>query len=386
MRRLYLMLPDPLPDRLEEVAWVMADGANGHGPPGHLPEAQECWLALPAARILLTELALERRALRRLSGRLAYALEERLLQEPESVHVALGPSQDGRTAAAAVDRAWFAQALDLARSAGLPITGATPASLLWQPAQPEWASTWVCIWEGRCGHLRSGPCRGLALDGGSARVPPPALSLAVAAARAKGQAPTRLLLDAARPQPDHTAWAAALGIEVEAAPLKVGPPVIDLLQGEFARRTGLQQVLSRYRLALGLTLVTAATHLLATALHTLWLEADVVRLEAEMRTIFRSAFPETKAVVYPDLQMQRQLERLRAERGYLRPDDLLALLAVVAQAGPPAKRLDYSDGRLQLEFTRPPDLEALRAHIDPSVYRLVAQAEGLRLEIGYARP
>ncbi|MDW8323387.1 MAG: type II secretion system protein GspL [Burkholderiales bacterium] len=374
MRRLYLMLPEALPERLETVAWQLQEGASGVDALSRLPRADELWLVLPAARVLLTELALDARALRRLGGALAYALEERLLQEPEAVHVALGPAVDGRRCAAVVERAWLDQALQLTRAAGLTVHGALPATLLWRPASGEAVGVWTVVL-GEAAHVRTGECSGFACDGGGPREPPPALVLAVQAARAQGRPPARVLCDAATAPVDVAAWGQALGCAVEVVPLRPGLPPFNLLQGEYAVHTVLRQQLARYRPALLLIAAALALHLSAAAVHTAWLAYQAQQLRAQAVAIFRAAFPQAQAVVDPWLQMRRQLEALRAERGYAQAQDLLAMLAALAPEVGPASAWVYTPGRLELRGAVVANLPALQGRLSLTPYRLEAAPE-----------
>ena len=50
-------------------------------------------------------------------------------------------------------------------------------------------------------------------------------------------------------------------------------------------------------------------------------------LEAEMTQVFREVFPKAQAIVDPPLQMQRNLDALKRERGLSAADDARLLLA-----------------------------------------------------------
>jgi general secretion pathway protein L len=72
-------------------------------------------------------------------------------------------------------------------------------------------------------------------------------------------------------------------------------------------------------------------------------------LAARAESIFRSAFPEAKAVVDPRLQMERNLAELRRSRGLAAGDDFLAQLTHAARASAGRVRsIEYANGRLDI--------------------------------------
>ena len=310
----------------------------GRVPLSGLPHAEACELVIPSELVLLTTATLPRGSRQKLRRLLPYAIEDRLGDEPEAVHVAAGHSDaDGRTALAAIDRAWLARALARLHEAGLRPRSAWPETLL--PPLP--AGGWVMVWSGCGGFLRTGAQAGLHLDGGSAEAPPPALLLSVAQARAAGDPPARLLVrlheDAAPPA--WAAWQDALGIPVEAgapwAPLQqpeIAVGGIDLLQGMFAasglRRAGWPAL----RLPLALAALIALLQVGATTTEWLLLSREKQRLQASMEHSFREAFPDAQVVVDAPLQMQRNLAELRRAGGEASPLDFVPLLARTAAA------------------------------------------------------
>ncbi len=390
MKRLWLTLPDPVPDDLERVTWFAAaePDARGDCAPADLPRAQELWLALPAARVPLTELTLSPRALRQLRGALAYALEDRLMLDPADAHVVLSKTaRDDRHAAASVERAWLARALALCQAHGIRPAGAAPETLAWRAAPDtgdDMDRAWLARWDGRGGFARTGDTAGFALDGGDALTPPLALRLACDEARRQGRAPARLQLETiGAAMIDHRAWGRALQCEVQPGTLRVDPhvPAINLLQGEFAPRRALRLELGRYRLAAALALAALGVHVLGSALDWARLAWQERALRAEARQIFQATFPDTQAIVDPALQMRRQLMALRTQRGYARPGDLLHALDALEGGARDAAGLNYADGRLLLRQARVDDVAGLRARVERRGYRLEIEGGGARLDL-----
>lgn len=397
MKRLWLTLPEPVPESLERVVWHAAaePDALGECSPAALPRAREIWLALPAARVPLTELALAPSALRQLRGALAYALEDRLMLDPADTHVALAiTAQNGVRAAASIERAWLARVLALCRQHGIRLAGASPETLLWR-AKPDLAGSahesWLARWDGRGGFARTGIAAGFSLDGGDRVTPPLALRLACDEARRQGHGPTRLLLEtAADATVDCETWGRALQCAVTPTTLRVDAhvPAINMLQGEFAPRQALLLEMGRYRLAAGLAGVALGVHVLGGVLDWARLSWQERMLRAETLALFQDTFPDAQAIVDPALQMRRQLMALRAEHGYARPGDLLHALDALEGAARDAAGLRYSEGRLLLRQARVDDIQTLRTRVQQHGYHLEVSNSGHRhdLALQVARP
>lgn len=397
VKRLWLTLPDPLPDSVERVAWFAAaqPDARGDCPPAELPQARELWLALPAARVPLTELALSPGALRQMRGALAYALEDRLMLDPADTHVALArTARDGAHAAASVERDWLTRVMTLCQRHGIRPAGAAPEPLVWRAdddAGGDLNTAWLARWDGQGGFARTGDTAGFALDGGDRLTPPLALRLACDDARRRGRAPARLLLETIEGAAvDLKAWEQALQCAVHPTTLCVDPhvPALNLLQGEYAPRRALRLELGRYRLAAALALFALGVHVLGSTLDWARLAWQERTLRAEARQVFQATFPDAQTIVDPALQMRRQLMALRAERGYARPGDLLHALDTLEGGARDASGLHYGDGRLLLRQARVDDLPALRARMAQRGYRIEVQGGSARpdLVVQVARP
>ncbi len=361
----------------------------GHAPLAGLPIAEACELVIPSELVLLTTAMLPRGGRQKLRQLLPYAIEDRLGGEPETVHVAIGHSAaDGRSALAAIDKRWLAQALARLHERGLRPRNAWPETLL--PALP--AGGWTMVWAGDGGFLRTGAEAGLHLDGGGAEAPPPALLLSLAQARAAGNPPQRLqvrLAEGVAP-PAWASWRETLGIPVEAgapwAPLRqpeLAVGAIDLLQGAFAasslRRTGWWPVL---RLPLTLAALIAVVQVGATTTEWLRLGREKQRLHASMERSFRAAFPDARVVVDAPLQMQRNLADLRRAGGEASPLDFVPLLARAAAALDADSRgrlreVHYAGDQLRLGLALPD-----RAAADALLQRLAAAGLSGRVQAG----
>jgi general secretion pathway protein L len=368
MSLLRIHLPSAWPDAdpATPLPWCRLGGARGeltdagNAALAELPPADTCELVIPAELVLLTRARLPRGSKQKMRQLLPFAIEDRLVAEPDTVHVAAGSHlADGQTALAVIDKAWLAQSLARLDAAGLRPRSAWPETLL--AALP--ADGWTMVWDGRSGFLRSGTQTGMSLDGGSSAQPPAALLLSVAEARAAAALPQRLLLRLreSAPPPDVEAWSQALGVAVEVgeawSPLQhpdAPSGGIDLLQGAFAPSTPARQWWPSLRLPLLLAGLIVLLQLGATTVEWLQLTREKQRLQASMETSFRAAFPDARVVIDAPLQMQRNLAELRGTAGQPSPLDFLPLLARAATALDADSRsglraIQYEGSQIKLE-------------------------------------
>lgn len=358
----------------------------GHAPLAGLPAADACELVIPSELVLLTTAVLPRGSRHKLRQLLPYAIEDRLGDDPETVHVATGQAVgNGHMALAALDSDWLAQVLARLHARGLRPRHAWPETLL--PALPP--GGWVVVWTGQGGFLRSAAQGGLHLDGGDAEVPPPALLLSVAQARAAGHLPQRVevrLSEGAAP-PVWEAWENALGIPVATgapwAPLDQpasAAGAIDLLQGAFVASDPRRAGWPALRLPVVLATLIILVQVGATATEWLLLTREKQRLQTAMEHSFRTAFPEARAVVDAPLQMQRKLAELRHAGGETSATDFVPLLARAAAALDPATRghlreIHFTGDQLRLALALPD-----RAAADTVLQRLAAAGLSGRLQ------
>ncbi|PWB59329.1 MAG: hypothetical protein C3F18_01025, partial [Nitrosomonadales bacterium] len=326
---------------------------SGHDVLGSMPAAEHCHIVLPACRVLLSSVKPPARNRRKFMQALPYAVEDRIMAAPETIHVAAGEEQEnGEMPLAIVDRAWLRQALDSLHGSGLRPARADVETLL----APCEAGAWALIWRGHGGFVRQGPHSGIPLDGGNAERPPAALQLAIAAATSKPGS-IQLHPDGAS-APDLGAWSAVLGIPVTAAGKWEGPaaaePGINLLQGEFAARSTNADWLPRLRPALMLAGLILGLQVTLTIGDWAWLRFETHRLTTFMEQSFRKAFPEAKVIVDAPLQMRRNLAELRHSAGIMDHNDFLPLLAQLApKLGTEVRlrSLEYQQESLKIRLT-----------------------------------
>jgi len=354
---LELWLPRNWPAEDSELRWrrVAAGGAvregSQRGLEGLAP-AEDIIVWTPAAETLLLRARLPTRSSAKIVQALPYALEEQLIEPPESLHFAFAHEADGALAVAVTRRERMQSWLAALAAAGLAPTRLAPVTLSLPLADRAWTLAFV---DGEI-VLRSGVRAGL---GGAAEPRPPAwLHAALAEARGESGAPERILLVDAPADLDSAAWREGLGLPLEAMrPGEAAVPEapLDLLQQHYAPRARMAALKRAY--------VPAAALLAAWLLATLAFDAiEWARLsraagaaEEEMRTLLMKSFPETRAILDPAEQMRRGLEDLSARSGIAAPGDMLSLLARAAPAIERESRLrvqgvEYADRALSVRL------------------------------------
>ncbi len=316
------------------VSWSIldADGKSlerGNSPIAVLPRNLPCKVVLAADRVWITQL--KQPARRQLRGMaLAYALEDRLADAPETVHaVANAPDSDGMATVAVVERPWLASML-----ATLARFGLEPNSVMAeQSALAAKPDEWRLIWSDPA-FLLTGDRSAILIPGeAEADVCQNLLNVALDHA---AERPQRIIVHATKPLPAFSAGETQLIVGApydwaEAAHAGAG---IELLTGDFARRSRFEQDARAWRPVLWLALALVAVNGLG------FLALDGMKawqakhLAGENRKLFGSVFPETKTVIDPLRQMRGKVAELRHRAGADSNGDFLPLLARVGQVLP----------------------------------------------------
>ena len=344
--------------------WALRDAgtlSTGSSACAALPQADQVVLIVAASRVLLTQVALPALSQAKLRKILAYAVEDKLLADPESIHVVAARAGSslagGETPLAVIDKAWLRRQLEQLQQCGI-----RPDKLLAETLLPRLETdTWSLVWNDRGGFVRSGPSVGFVIDGGDAQSMPMALMLAINEAHAANRAPQCIALyhtpDASLP-----AWVAQLEVRSEARGVWAwqtaqvdgtgNASALNLLQGEFAPPRKHQAWMRQLRPALLLAGTILAVHLIATLAHWAQLRQERNRLQAEMVASFKQTFPEAAAIVDPALQMQRNLSSLRRAHGAPDSADFLPLLATATPVLRHGRMLalQYEADKLQIDL------------------------------------
>jgi general secretion pathway protein L len=382
--RIYASLADAPGPCEWSLAGPGAEPVRGRGRLAEVPQrASRVQLVLPAHQVLFCRARLPASSRRRTAAVLAYAIEERLLADPERCGVTrLGDAEPGgEDVLTVVDRDALQRWLDALAAAGFDGCEVQSESLL----LPLREGAWTVGWNGVDGWVRTGRFEAVVLDAGTRDAPPVGLRLLVARAARGGTTPGALdvvpvTADAA---PDPAAWSAALGLPVQVAPAcdwRRAPPDAGypLLRGG-GRWRALERILPRLRPAAWIAGAALLLHGIGLGIDWAMLASERRTLRADMEASFRQRFPDAVAVVDPALQMRRKLAETRAAANVADTGDFLPMIEAVAlalrdQAPGNIRLVSYEGGRLTLELAVAGEgvLQRLQARLREAGFRLDA--------------
>lgn len=386
--RLDLVLPSGWPDSTSPVLWrwqrrgAAAETGETHELDRLPAEARQApaHIWTPAAETVFTRAVLPTRSPRKIMQALPFALEERLLGDPESLHFAWRAETDGSLSVAVTNRGRIQAWVERLGKAGIRPLSLCPATLL-----VPWAvDAWSLAFLGSEALVRTGALSGFvcppAID-----APPALLAAAVAEARRQPEPPEMLVIFGAPPKFPTASWSTALGMDVRTESGSVWDKQneltapLNLLQGQFEQRAAINESLRPFRWAIVLLALWLASSL-ALDLTDWWtLRREQAALQHEMTNILMTSFPETRTVLDPAAQMQKAMDQLTSRRGPNSNQELLPMLAKLAAAmrAEPRVRLRslrYGDNTLTLDLT-------WTAPATPDGWKPVLESNGLHAEV-----
>lgn len=388
-----------------EYAWALTPdglelGSQGECAAALLPKATTVVAVIADADVSWHRITLPKAPAARLRAALVGVLEEALLDDVESVHLAVAP---GATAGqpswiAAADRAWLRAELAALEKAEVFVDRVVPSS--WPDDPP-------------CGHFAE-TTHDEALVSAQGVVLHWAHADGVAGIRLHGGLSRSLV---PRPAPQGTRWSATPGAAAAAeqwlgAPVNVmsraermlqaGRSLWNLRQFDLVQRTrgarALRDTLRRFaspqwrpvRIGLAAFVVAQIVGLNLWA----WHQRDAVESKrAALQGVVKNTFPRASALDLqrdPGAVMQREVQALRTLAGRPGDTDLEPLLQAAASAWPPERppvdNLRYEQGRLTLSAAgwSEPQIAQFRNQLQPAGWQVEA-SEG-RLVLSRARP
>lgn len=366
MSTLLVLLPRETPAAGGEFAFALSDDrrtvrSHGAAPAARLPQPRgtsaEIVAVVPPEALSWHRLELPKGVARgspRLRNVLEGLLEERLLDEPDALHFALGPEAAGSTVwVAACDRAWLRRCLQTLEAAGRAANRVVPEfapqnlpllCALGPANQP------VLVWADAQGVL----CLPLAA-GCVALLPTAAREAACHAEPAAAGVAEQVFGRSVQLEQPHQRW------------LRAAQSAWNLAQFEFAN-SGQARIAKK--LASGWTEFVRAPHwrparwgaALFIALNVLglnawaWKEKAALQAKREaIRSTLTQTFPHVRAVVDAPAQMEREVAALRQQAGIASGRDLESMLAALAMAAPPGRTvtgLEYNGNDLRVRGLR----------------------------------
>ena len=351
--------------------WVLCDESgivleSGESPLAALPKAEEYLAIISSSRLMCVNVKMPSQSRRRWESALPFVAEEYTLTDPDENHVVPGAVQkNGQCSLFVVDKKWLQTIVSACHAANIPLRRAVPEMLL-----PDLASdTWVIVWDGEKGFMRTGSTSGIALDHGDEQQPPLALTLSLNSALPDlpKNIQIRFTASAARhelPQWRNLPAKLNLGEQWDWRTVAIPNNILNLLWGSLAPKTRLHEWLPKLRpVALILSAVilieTVGTNLEWALLN----HQKSVVTQAIERT-FHKTFGDNSAVVNPPLQMQRNIAALRHAAGLPDDADFLSLLDQASGAlsklpNGSLTALHYESGRLDVDIKLHSEAEIL---------------------------
>ncbi|ACC72247.1 type II secretion system protein GspL [Paraburkholderia phymatum] len=423
MSTLIVLLPprDPaVPSQewqLPELPFLLLDKSGriqraGRSAPGLLPRAGATVLMLAARDCLMLAATVPPLKGPRLRQALPNVVEDQLIQDAQTTHIALDPKplDSTRHVLAIIDRGWFRFVLETFAAAGHRNVKAVPvARCLPQPAMNTIAAVAAQahaeetvaagadsappldapdgvditpVVAAVLGHVVSSTAA--VLGEGAVDTSPPRVELALArgplgeglavpeaavgatVAALAGNAPVTLYtlvdLPGSEPRMSSTARgrssvAGALPLSFETLARNAIQCRFDLAQFEFAVQPWRldRATLRRLRLPLWLLVATVLVAIIGANVQWLMLSRQRDAIGAQMTELLLNTFPKTTVVLDAPDQMARQLQQLRVAAGELSPDDFLSLADGLARSLGPIPvnslaALDYHDRRIEVTF------------------------------------
>jgi general secretion pathway protein L len=362
--RLDLLLPRGWPQTDAAIVWRWRSSGgetrSGEGMIDSLPASggAPVYVWTPASETLLTRAMLPTTSRAKVAQALPYALEEQLLDDPADLHFAWRRENDGSLSVAVTAKEYVRNWLTALARAGLKPAALCPATLL----VPWSADCWSAAYVGDELLIRTGPT-----DGFTSPVtidePPALLAAALKEKRETARPPDYLIMFQPPPGFSADAWGNALGVSLRVEANSFwdvagdSEPALNLLQGEFALKGEMGKHLRPWIPAAAMLAIWLIGTVAFDTVEWWRLQRQYDANTREMTALLMSAFPETKTILDPYQQMQRNMDTLQA-RGGTRANDMLVLLsraATIPQTEPRARirGVQYSERSLMLDVTLP---------------------------------
>lgn len=339
---------------------------QGRSEPRHWPPADRHVAVLAGAQVSICTVKLPNARRQDRERLIAYALEERLPAETEGQHFTLIEQDGERAVVAIVEAARLRRVLATCAASERPLAAAFGRL----QCLPSVAGAAVCVDEGTMRYWRWPDGSGFCEDW----LPNAEAPVSWLAQKHRQSATIERVMGPA-------SVAAAFELpEADAEPKSrqwfFTTPATNLLHGAFAPPQAGGSWRQRLRWPLRMAGAALVLHLSAGVVSAMVARQAETKLNAQTRAIFEAAFPGA-AIVDPVLQMRRQLNELRPQNGGLRDDDLLALLAALADAlGSNSRdaitRMTYEAGALEVNLAPALDQKARQTLIASLAMRGIA--------------
>jgi len=269
---------------------------------------------LPGVDCLITRASIPGRNRQKLLRAVPYVLEEQLSDDVEDLHFSLGPAlPEGDYPVVIVAIRRMDAVLEACSTAGLEISQLMPDLL----AIPHEEGRTSAVITGDVALIRTGPWSGFAVDTEN-------LGLILASQPLDEDMvarPVHIRAPAGSSLPELPASGLDVDIEyyngdvLNVLAQGLGTPSINLLQGVYSRTQEWGRLWQHWRATAALLLAGVFLSSMAMGVDYYRLKQQQDALNIRIEEIFKQAFPETKRIVNPRVQMQQQLEQLQRSQG-----------------------------------------------------------------------
>lgn len=348
-----------------EASWILIHGEGGDSTlrQGTLKEAateigdHTLSVFIPSIDCLFTTAELPKGRRQQLLRALPYAIEDRLIEDVDKLHCALG-RQDaaGLWSVCVVAHQVLQDWLELLNQEGLQPQSMAPDILL----LPTEENTWYGLVNSDLAYIRSAGDAGFVCA-------PDSLAQMLAAQFIAATTPQTLRISGKHIElPEDLNECTSVVIEPsdtvlsDYLPTQISAPAINLLQGPYTPERRLNKYLRPWYSAVALTGLLILTGFANGVLEYQDLRHRNEQLNTQMMQVFKRMFPQTKQVRNPYQRMQSELRKMGAGSEQYLFTEILADIAPIAQKtkGLYVEQLRYNQGRIEV-LLEMPDLEAL---------------------------
>ena len=370
-------------DSASPCPWVLCDDVgvvmqSGHSSLASLPKADEAIAIISSTRLMCVNVKMPAQSRRRWESALPFIAEEYTLTDPEENHVVPGVIQNqGQRSLFIVDKQWLQNISLACQTAGINLRRAVPEMLM--PTLPP--ETWLIIWDGNTGFMRTGLTCGIALDQSDMFNPPMSLTLSLKTANPPPKI-IQIRLTAEATVHDLPQWPGlpitpSLGQKWDWRTAPISDNTLNLLWGALASKTKLHEWLPKLRPVALILFAVILIETVGTNIEWGLLNHQKTIFTQEMGRTFRKTFGESSVIVNPSLQMQRNIAVLRHTAGLPDEADFLALLdqasgTLSTLPGGSISAMHYESGRLDVD---------LKLHNEQEVIKLRERLLGKGLSI-----
>ncbi len=321
---------------------------HGIAPLSSLPsvDGEHTTVVIPISRIAFIDALLPRVSAEKRAQLVNFAIEDKLTIDPSTVHaIIIGPSLSGtnRHIIAAVSRLWLMDILQSLAQQGIVPTLVVAESAMYPVARGEWQ----VVLDGHQGIAIRADGQAYTLDTTDHSEPPFQLMLALneAAGAESGNATPATIRITTAPSDraiDLARWQQLIGDHIQ---LLLAPPVtpagfpenlsashfkaVNFLVGTLLPASRASTAINALKPAWILASAILFLHVVLIGVDAWRLDHNRRAIESSMRQIFQAGFPDATTIVDPALQMSRNLNQLKTERG-INSDAVRHALAVAA--------------------------------------------------------